>query len=73
MSLGVHQKSNQDLENIRRFYSLGWPTEKVDTGRATNKKKDLEKGHLIGLDPIPLDLIPLLREKPFFYHYIRYY
>ena len=31
MSLGIHQKSDLDLENIRRFYSLGWPTEKQST------------------------------------------
>ena len=44
-------------KNIRRFYSFGWPTEK-QSSLATNEKKDLEKRHLIGLDNIPLDLIP---------------
>ena len=29
------------------------------------QKEDLEKGHLIGLDLIPLDIIPTLRESPF--------
>ena len=49
MSLGIHQKSDLDLENIRRFYSLGWPTEKQSTLAGLQTKKDLEKRHLIGL------------------------
>ena len=49
MSLEVHQKSDQDLKNIRRFYSLGWPTEKQSTLAGLQTKKDLEKRHLIGL------------------------
>ena len=73
MSLGIHQKSDLDLENIRRFYSLGWPTEKQSTLAGLQTKKDLEKRHWIGLDLIQLDLIPPLREKSFFYQYIRYY
>ena len=73
MSLGIHQKSDLDLENIRRFYSLGWPTEKQSTLAGLQTKTDLEKRHLIGLDLIQLDLIPPLREKSFFYQYIRYY
>ena len=73
MSLGIHQKSDLDLESIRRFYSLGWPTEKQSTLAGLQTKKDLEKRHWIGLDLIQLDLIPPLREKSFFYQYIRYY
>ena len=74
MSLEVRQKSDQDLNNIRRFYSLGWPTEKQSTlAGLQTRKKDLEKRHLISLDRIPLDLIPPFVETPFFYHYIRYY
>ena len=49
MSLGIHQKSDLGLENIRRIYSLGWPTEKQSTLAGLQTKKDLEKRHLIGL------------------------
>ena len=73
MSLGIHQKSDLDLENIRRFYSLGWPTEKQSTLAGLQTKMDLEKRHWIGLDLIQLDLIPPLREKSFLYQYFRYY
>ena len=43
MSLGVHQKSDQDLENTRRFYSLGWPTEKQSTLTVLETKKGPRK------------------------------
>ena len=43
MSLGVHQKSDQDLENIRRFYSLGWPAEKQSTLAELQTKKGHRK------------------------------
>ena len=52
MSLGVHQKSDQDIENIRHFYSLGWSTEKESTLAGPQTR------HLFGSDRIPLDLIP---------------
>ena len=42
MSLEVHQKSDQDLENIR-FYSLGWPTEKHSTLARLPTSRCIEK------------------------------
>ena len=43
MSLEVRQKSDQDIENIRRFYSPNWLTEKQSTLAGLQTKKDLEK------------------------------
>ena len=58
MSLGIHQKSDLDLENIRRFYSLGWPTEKQSTLAGLQTKKGPRKETFDWFSRILLDLIP---------------
>ena len=43
LDVEVHQKSDPDLKNIRRFYSLGWPTEKQSTLAGLQTKKGPQK------------------------------
>ena len=57
MSLGVHQKSDLDLENIRRFYSLGRTTEKQSTLAGLQTKKRSRKETFDWFSRIPLDLL----------------
>ena len=38
-----------------------------------HQKSDQDVEKTFDLDLIPLDFIDPLREKPFFYHYIRYF